>query len=463
MEHSSTPAAGEGAMDMPMQKALFGLSSRLTDRLPEGGARLLDATVIPILTSPELERRFTAYNEEALHRAGNPRRILVLSDIHLGDAVLCQSMVTALRDFFPEAEIHYVVSRAAACLVAGNREITKLHAPYTGGPVPSDSDMHAVRQICREGSFDLTVNACPFFTRGRPLPHQMPVLDFSRHAPYLLRNEQHPSEPNHLLYQAQVFLHRTLGRRFHPVRTERPRGVRLVLSEEARRDATAFLQSPSWPVRGPLVLLNPDTASPFTRPPFSFMARLMERLTSYPARLLIGEGHTDRGVGRRLIQLLPSTARSRVRLVPTTMKAETYAALTDLVDVFVSGDTGPLHWAAARKETASGRPFHRNRTFVVSLFGATPARMSGYDSSQAGFLPAWQDVPSVTFVSGPPCRNITCLNKLYKTCRAPRCFEGLEADLVFETIAAYLEEDRQLEGSWHGRGEGIPEASSALS
>jgi len=107
--------------------------------------------------------------------------------------------------------------------------------------------------------------------------------------------------------------------------------------------------------------------------------------------------------------------------------------------VFISGDTGPLHIAAARKVSPTGRHPVRNRTAVLSFFGATPARLSGYDSSQPGFLAANQDAPSWTFVSRSPCRNITCLDKLYKTCRVVRCFEGLDLEGMVAKVGSHLQ------------------------
>jgi len=37
-----------------------------------------------------------------------------------------------------------------------------------------------------------------------------------------------------------------------------------------------------------------------------------------------------------------------------------------------------------------------------------------------------------------PCQNITCLNKLHKTCRTPRCFEGCSPLSVADAVLARL-------------------------
>jgi hypothetical protein len=97
-----------------------------------------------------------------------------------------------------------------------------------------------------------------------------------------------------------------------------------------------------------------------------------------------------------------------------------------------------MHLAAARKLSRSGRHDFRNRTAVLSIFGATPARMSGYDSVQPGYLPANQDAPSWSYTAGSPCRNISCLNKIFKTCRYVHCFDEVDVAALAGRIEGYL-------------------------
>jgi hypothetical protein len=144
------------------------------------------------------------------------------------------------------------------------------------------------------------------------------------------------------------------------------------------------------------------------------------------------------GIGQRLKALMPSRFISKVKLIPARLSLEAYAAVIDLCDVFISPDTGPLHIAAARKYSRTGRYEFSNRTAVQSYFGATPPRMSGYDSSQRGYLPANQDAPSWCHEAASACRNITCLNKIYKTCRQVRCFEDVDIAGMVRQIRDYL-------------------------
>ena len=160
-----------------------------------------------------------------LDRVGELRKVLVLADVHLGDAVMLQGLVLAIRDFFPAAEIHgYLVSRPSQPFLEGHPDVSQLWPIYTGSPLPSESDLAVVRALISYGGFDLVVNACPSFVPGRPLPERGAVLDFLTHAPHLVRNEYAPIEPNHFLFQSHRFLVDLFKERWSPRRPIAVRG-----------------------------------------------------------------------------------------------------------------------------------------------------------------------------------------------------------------------------------------------
>ena len=68
--------------------------------------------------------------------------------------------------------------------------------------------------------------------------------------------------------------------------------------------------------------------------------------------------------------------------------------------------------------------------------------MSGYDSNAAGVSGRQSGCAVATYVAASPCRNITCLNKLYKTCQIVRCFEELDIDHIVSTIRAEMARSR---------------------
>ncbi|WP_041323912.1 glycosyltransferase family 9 protein [Hippea maritima] len=132
---------------------------------------------------------------------------------------------------------------------------------------------------------------------------------------------------------------------------------------------------------------------------------------------------------------------SKITIVPKDIPIDVYAALIDFCDVFVTSDTGTMHIAAARKFSESGGQL-RNKTAVFSIFGATSARMYGYDSYNSHFLNPGQDAPSKLYISNAVCRNLTCVNKKAKKCKKIRCFEGINEFEVAKDIINYLSKEQ---------------------
>ena len=428
-------------MHSATQKLVFAATSRMTELFPVIGARLLDATVRPLAGSRALATLFTRRNRAIMRGVKSFRRFLVIPDIHIGDAVLTQPALTAVRDFFPDAEIDYVVSSAAAPLIEGNPDATRILPAFSGGSFPSLTDVAALRELIREGRYDLCLSFSSLLEPQEQADLAQPFVSIMSHGATIVRNERDPAEINHFSYQHYRFVRGVLAMAARPVREERYRGARATLSDEAIEGARHFAARSRLVPEAPLVMFNPDGASPYTRMPFESQHALLRRIardTPAEATILVGAGHTDEGIGQRLVDAMPAARRSKIRIIPRRLPLAAYAALLDLADVFVTGDTGPLHLAAARRYSRSGAHTFRNRTAVVSFFGATLPRMSGYDSSQPGYLPANQDAPSWCFHAASRCHNITCLNKLYKTCRVVRCFEHLDVAAVADVVVSHL-------------------------
>lgn len=89
------------------------------------------------------------------------RRFLVIPDIHIGDAVMSQSALTALRDFFPEAEVDYVVNKTAYPLIEGKPEATRVLPFFSNGFSPSSANLLALRTMIKSWRYDLILNFCP--------------------------------------------------------------------------------------------------------------------------------------------------------------------------------------------------------------------------------------------------------------------------------------------------------------
>lgn len=423
-------------MRNPVQAIFFSWTSLLTTYFPRLGRRLLDVPIRFIVGNPLVSFFFKKKNQSSLKRVRTFRRFLVHPDIHIGDAVMAQAAVTALRDFFPDAEIDFVANKSVMPLIEGNPEISHFLALYSGGVFAPDSELKNVGELIKKGNYDLCININPFLSAGDLSKASGPVFDFTTHAATMVRNEGTATEVNHIAFQYHRFVHELLGQVAAPRRLTPLAGVGVRLVDSAFEEAAQFLEG--FPADRTIVLMNTDTASPYTRLPFAYQVDLVIRLLKDGVSLLIGAGHVDVGIGNRLFEAIPTELRPRVRLIPAKMSLPAYAALSDQADLFISGDTGPMHIAAARKYSRTGKYKVRNQTAVLCFFGATPARMSGYASNQAGYFAANQEAPSWTFVAASPCRNITCLNKLFKTCKTVRCFEVLDLDQVMQSIMPQL-------------------------
>jgi len=366
------------------------------------------------------------------------RAFLVVPDIHIGDAVMSQSALTVLRDFFPDAEVDYIVNRTAYPLIEGNPEATRVLPFFSNGSFPSPGELLALRGLTRGGRYDLVLNFCPYISDKDIELDGIRMLKMVRYLPTIVRNERRPSVVNHFAYLMYRFTFDLLSLVAVPRRPEMFSGLQLNVGDAAVEEARRFAAQAGLPERKPVVMFNPDAASPLTRLPDEKQARLLAAIARLDAAILVGAGHTEAGIGERIVATLPPSLRSKAILVPASLSLEAYTALLDLCDVFVTGDTGPMHLAAARKLSRSGRRGFRNRTAVLSIFGATPARMSGYDSFKPGYLPANQEAPSWSYTAGSPCRNITCVNKIFKTCRDVRCFDDVDAEGLAGLIEDYL-------------------------
>ena len=115
-----------------------------------------------------------------------------------------------------------------------------------------------------------------------------------------------------------------------------------------------------------------------------------------------------------------------------------FAGLIDCSRIFLSADTGPLHLASARKICPDSKAAFRNNTAVIGVFGATSGRIYGYDSFSRLYLSSAQDPPSKIFEGSPPCKNLTCIDKVNKKCLIDHCFEGVEAQEIVDYIDRYL-------------------------
>lgn len=428
-------------MKLEAQRIAFAASSRLTEIAPAWGARLLDSTLRPVLGSRALAALFARRNRATLRRTTRFRRFLVVPDIHIGDAVMTQSALAGLRDFYPDAIVDYAVNRTVAPIIEGHPDASRVLPMFSGANVPTAGDVLDLRNLIRGGDYDLVLSFGPFMEPEELAGRRQPFVSFLTHAPTLVRNENDRTHINHFSFQYYQFVRGVLATSGRPQRGDAYPGTRATLTDEAIAGAARFAMAAGLAGASGVVMINPDSACRFNLVPFDSQAGLLERIAADVAEdtvILLGAGHSRPGIGAQLVEAVPEPLRAKLRVIPPELPLDAYVALIDYADVFVTGDTGPLHLAAARRYPRSGGHQFRNRTAVLSLFGATVPRMSGYDSAQPGYLAANQDAPSWCYLAPSRCRNITCLNKYFKTCRTVRCFEGVDVAGLADLVVSHL-------------------------
>jgi ADP-heptose:LPS heptosyltransferase len=419
-------------------KTFFRTSSLLTDFSPRMGAWLLNKTIASLVGNRLMLNNFLRKNISQLKQIEEFRKILVIGDLNIGDAINLQASISALRDFFPDAEIDYMINRDAVDLIEGNPEISTLWPILTNRPFPQENDFINVEQIVSKKRYNMIFNFCPFFKEFRLFPKGQKVINYAALVVRLVWNEKDLTDKNHIVHQAHQFIHDLFSDFMTPTRQEPFKGVTLILSDRAIEHARNFLKSNNLFEGDTLIFYNPDTSSPFTRVPLELQVSLIKRLVQLPYRILLGAGHTAKNIELSLLKPLSFPQRHKITIIPPSMPLDCYAALIDFANLFITGDTGLLHIAGAHKVARSKSYNFRNKTAIFSIFGASPARIYGYDSELSGFFPANQEAPSHVYISESPCRNITCINKMAKTCKTVRCFQFLDTEKILSDIYSYL-------------------------
>lgn len=144
-------------------------------------------------------------------------------------------------------------------------------------------------------------------------------------------------------------------------------------------------KSPHYQQSAQVLLVAADSNSQVTRPPTHLLAAALATILRRYDDLLVCilPSYTDTAAAARLKSALEPDFAGRVFTLPAEPKPpllET-AALIDQADLFVTGDTGVMHLAAATKRLrgAAAGPFApRNSVKIIALFGGSNPDVWGY-------------------------------------------------------------------------------------
>lgn len=351
------------------------------------------------------------------------RNILLIKMSSLGDVLHTLPFVAALRRRFPDAKITWVVHPQFADLIPGPPYVDRVirFRRLSGNPaafLKNFAECRALRRLLHAERFDLVVDLQGLFKSGlvallsgcknRIGPARMREGSslISRPIPSRIEpnGEGNPQDELRHAVERNLDVARFLGA---SARTPEYPFPDLAAEENAVRQKLADAQvSPE----APYAVLVPETRWVTKRWPLEHFALLAERLTAEGLNVVLTGGPGDRASGAKILQNFhrlreKSDAVPRGRLIDLTGETtlRELAALIRSARIFISGDTGPLHIAAALQ------------TPLVAVYGPTrPGRTGPYGAGKRKVL-----------VTPLPCGG--CLKK---RCGDFRCMEQITPEAV---------------------------------
>jgi lipopolysaccharide heptosyltransferase II len=358
-------------------------------------------------------------------------KILMVRLRQIGDVVFTTPTFAALKDHFPTAQLTYLVEPAAAPVVSGNPLLAEVVvAPRVSGVRGFIADLKLGRGLARAG-FDIAIDF-----HGGPRASLLTWLSRAR----------------------QRVGYEVAGRSWmYTLRVGRPRELRARHSVVNQWDLlTALGVPPPSPARNPVampvddstservrirleqsrvgasarvVVMHVSAGNPFRRWPVASFAEVAAALATHDAdiRVVVTSGPSETDAAARVIDTarasLSGPLRERV-LACGEFSLTELRALVDRAALYIGGDSGPMHVAAA------------SRVPIVSLYGPTLPARSG----------PWRDgaIPSVSVevpgLSCRPCDQRVCEPGDY------RCLSRITPQQVIEAATRLLRRTDKIDG-----------------
>jgi heptosyltransferase-1 len=287
-------------------------------------------------------------------------RFLVVKFGSLGDIVHCLPSVAQLRKAFPHAEIDWLVERKNKIAVEMSGLDVKLvpidtyqwrNSPSIGNAKEIAEFVWALRTDGYDCAIDfqgLIKSAFFAYLSGAPMRIGWERDFLKESVSHFFYTEVVKPKRIHIIDQ-QMELLKPLG-----IEPDWYVEVPLKASEKARKSVEQKLKGMQ-----DFVLINPGANWPTKRWQPERYGQLANRLIKdgLPVAVTWGPGEES------MVKSLVGAAGEGIRQIPTTL--EELVALCERAKLFVGGDTGPMHFAAA-----AGTP-------IVSIFGPTSSDRNG--------------------------------------------------------------------------------------
>lgn len=334
-----------------------------------------------------------------------PRRVCLVKPSALGDIVQTLPLLAGLRTRWPAAEFSWVVNRSLAGLLARHPHLTEV-IPFdrAGRGLSRITGLWQMARRLRERRFDLTIDVQGLFRSGLLtwLTRAGRRVGFAsaREGAARFYTEGVPvPTPEVSAVTRYWVLAQAMGCAGSP-----PRAVLSIGSEER-----AWARSMLAGLPRPWLVVHPGAQWETKRwPPEKFAAVAHAAQREFGAGVVLVGGPGEATLTAQVRHRLPSAT---IDLAERTSLLQ-LAAVCEAADVFLSGDTGPMHLAAAM-----GTP-------VVAVFTCTsPVRAGPYGSGHRVVA-----------------THVACAASYLKRCGSLVCMSELTAERVWPAVHAALAE-----------------------
>nr|WP_321260485.1 lipopolysaccharide heptosyltransferase II [uncultured Pseudodesulfovibrio sp.] len=268
------------------------------------------------------------------------KKIGVWQTAFLGDAVLTLPMLRAIKDRFPDAELHFFVRTGFESIFAGQSEITAVHGFAKRGAQKSlNAAVRYGRAVGQQG-FDLWISTHTSFRSAlvsgatgidRRIGYDRPWFNRFAYTETVDRKFNELDEIERLME-----LVKPLG-----IDVSAPK-AELVLSEEARGAASAYWDTTNF--GRPVLGIHPGSTWPTKCWPVDYFSEITSRAVESGAHVLIFAGPGEEDVARQVEQGAKADSAHVTNLAGKLSLPELAAYLGKL-DAYLSNDSGPMHLA----------------------------------------------------------------------------------------------------------------------
>lgn len=339
-----------------------------------------------------------------------PRRILLLRLERIGDLLMVRDALADVRALAPTASIDLVVgtwNASLAALIPGIDSVETLDVPWMAreGRGLSWSDLRKRARAWRARRYDLVINFEPDI-RSNLL---MAMSGTARRAGFvsggggsLLTDSLAPDPHAHIADNARELVRRVLGG--HAPVAGAPK---LAIPQDARRRAADLVAAPRHGT--PLVGIQPGAGRRVKEwDPTRFAEAGAALARSRGASLVLIGGPGDRTALEAVRAAWPKDVP--LAELPVDLDLVTLAAVLERLSLFITGDTGPMHLAAA-----VGTP-------VLAIFGPSLPTRYAPRTPRSKIVRVDIHCSPCNLMRRPPAR---CLG------RVPECLTGvLTADVL---------------------------------